>query len=252
VNLHVQCSGRGPDLVLLHGWALHSGVWKSASRELGERFRVHAVDLPGHGDSRGVEARTLDEATDAVAACVPRDAIVCGWSLGGLVAMKLALRSLPIRSLVLVSATPCFVQTPQWPHGLPVDAVEGFDQGIRENVGPTLERFMRLTSLHGARARETIRFLGQALAERELPSSADLLAALGWLREADLRLEAADIRVPALVLHGTRDAIAPVGAGRWLTEHLPRARLVEWDDAAHIPFFTHGEAFVRALESIRD
>ena len=53
-------AGGSPDLVLLHGWAMHSGVWRGVRDRLAEHFRLHLVDLPGHGlspacafDSRG-------------------------------------------------------------------------------------------------------------------------------------------------------------------------------------------------------
>ncbi|HRA24442.1 MAG TPA: alpha/beta fold hydrolase, partial [Usitatibacteraceae bacterium] len=49
--LHVELAGQGPDLVLLHGWGLHGGVWQGLARELAPAFRLHLVDLPGHGHS---------------------------------------------------------------------------------------------------------------------------------------------------------------------------------------------------------
>jgi pimeloyl-ACP methyl ester carboxylesterase len=41
--------------------------------------------------------------------------------------------------------------------------------------------------------------------------------------------------------------LAPIAAGRWLAAQLPAARLVEFADAAHLPFFTHPDAFADAL-----
>ena len=49
--LYHEVRGSGPDLVLLHGWSLNLGVWESLARELATRFRIIAIDLPGHGDS---------------------------------------------------------------------------------------------------------------------------------------------------------------------------------------------------------
>jgi pimeloyl-[acyl-carrier protein] methyl ester esterase len=49
-------------------------------------------------------------------------------------------------------------------------------------------------------------------------------------------------------VHGARDAIAPVGAARWLAAAIPGARLVELDDAAHLPFITHRDRFLQAIE----
>jgi pimeloyl-[acyl-carrier protein] methyl ester esterase len=67
----------------------------------------------------------------------------------------------------------------------------------------------------------------------------------------DLRHDVSRIAQPTAVIHGARDALAPVAAGRWLARHLPNATMTEIADAAHLPFFTHPRAFVQALESLR-
>ena len=51
--MHIEAHGSGPDLVLIHGWAMHGGVFAGLLERLGARFRVHVVDLPGHGLARG-------------------------------------------------------------------------------------------------------------------------------------------------------------------------------------------------------
>ena len=60
-----------PPLVLLHGWAMHSGIWGPLVGRLARRFRVHAVDLPGHGHSALAAPFTLDSARAAVSSCGP-------------------------------------------------------------------------------------------------------------------------------------------------------------------------------------
>ena len=49
--LHFEVRGRGRDLVLLHGWGLNLRVWDELAGALARRFRVIAIDLPGHGKS---------------------------------------------------------------------------------------------------------------------------------------------------------------------------------------------------------
>ena len=51
MSLQVERRGDGPDLVLLHGWGMHGGVWDELVPRLAARFRVHVPDLPGHGRS---------------------------------------------------------------------------------------------------------------------------------------------------------------------------------------------------------
>jgi len=251
VSLHVERFGRGADLVLLHGWAQHSGAWDEVMPSLAERYRVHAVDLPGHGHSSGVSPTTLDDAVDQVASAIPGAAIVCGWSLGGLVAQRLALlRPQRVRALVLASATPCFVERDDWRAAMKAETLQQFFDGLRVDCTSTLERFVRLNALNGARGREAMRAFSARLGSRGPPGVAALESALAWLRDTDLRGEVASIDAPAVVVHGSRDMLAPIEAGRWLAASLRRARLVELPDCAHVPFFTHRDAFVAAVHSI--
>lgn len=251
MSLHVDRSGSGADLVLLHGWGLHSGAWGDVVPQLAGRFRVHAVDLPGHGLSPTMPGASFDEAAQAVAEALPRDAIVCGWSLGGLFAQRIA-RHHParVRALALVGATPCFVERRDWPTAMKASTFHEFESGLAVDPDGTLARFVRLAALHGTDARAAIRALAGRLGKRGVPSGAGLSGALGWLRDTDLREEAGRLEAPTLVIHGSADALAPLAAGRWLAGALRDARLLELEGCAHLPFLTHREAFVRALESL--
>ena len=251
MRLHVESVGRGPDLVLLHGWGLHSGAWNEVLPALAARMRVHAIDLPGHGHSANVEVRSFEEATDAVAALVPRGAVVCGWSLGGLIAQQLAHRHPDrVARLALVATTPCFAERPGWAHGMKAAVLTGFAEALEADPETMLKRFVALNALHGPQGRDAVRAFTKRLLERGAPSEAGLAATLGWLREVDLRAQAAGLQVPAVVLHGRRDMIVPVGAGRWLARNIAAARHIELGDAAHMPFFSHRDVFVTTIEDL--
>jgi pimeloyl-[acyl-carrier protein] methyl ester esterase len=251
VKLHVDHVGSGPDLVLLHGWGLHSGAWTDVMPRLAASFRVHAVDLPGHGFSAQVCCETFEQAVDAVADAMPPGAILCGWSLGGLMAQRLAQRDPGcVRALALVGATPCFVEREDWPAAMSTAAFVQFESGLLDDCDGTLARFVRIAALNGSGAREAIRELTARLGERGTPSGEGLATALDWLRETDLRPVVREMALPAVVIHGRNDALTPIAAGRWLAATLPRARLIELEDCAHLPFITHRGAFVHGLESL--
>jgi len=251
VTLHVDRHGEGPALLLLHGWGMHGGAWDELLPALAGRFRVHVADLPGHGNSASTRCAAFDDAVDAVAAILPPGAIVCGWSLGGLVAQRLAIRHAAlVRAMLLVASTPCFVQRADWTHAMSAATLDSFARGLEEDPGGTLQQFVRLNALHGAASREAIRAFVARLAARGLPPPAGLRESLGWLRDADLRADAARIAVPTVLVHGARDMLTPVAGARWLAATIPDARLVEIEDAAHLPFFTHRAALVAALQSL--
>jgi len=249
--LHVELAGQGPDLVLLHGWGLHGGVWQGLARELAPAFRLHLVDLPGHGHSRANPFGSLDAVADAVAAVVPAGAALCGWSLGGLVAMRLATRHAGrLRAIALVSTTPCFARRDDWPHAMARETLEDFAAGLRDDPARTIRTFVNLNALGGPHARDRMRDLAALLVERGTPFAESLAAGLAVLHDEDLRAEAAAIDLPAAVIHGARDALVPAGAGRWLAAALPFARYTEIADAAHLPFVSHCAEVAQALRHL--
>jgi pimeloyl-[acyl-carrier protein] methyl ester esterase len=251
MSWHVETTGAGPDLVLLHGWGLHSGAWADVLPALASRWRVHAFDLPGHGRSANVEAGTLEDATDRLATQVPEGATVCGWSLGGLVAQDLARRHPQrVARLALVATTPCFVARPDWPHGMKDAAFRTFSEGLANDRDTMLKRFVALNALHGPQSREAVRTFTARLAERGPPSDHALGTTLAWLRDVDLRERTRGLAVRTFVVQGQRDMMVPVGAGRWFEQNLPNATLRELPSAAHMPFYSHRQEFLAALEEL--
>lgn len=251
MTLHVERVGTGEPLVLLHGWGMHGAAWSEVVPALSARFGLHVVDLPGHGRSAAMACLSFDDAVDKVADIVPANAIVCGWSLGGLFAQRIAARHVGrLRHLVLVSTTPCFMQRDGWSAAMDPATLAGFASDLLRDRDGTLGRFVRLNALGGTHSRDAIRaFRQRLLAHGDVPANA-LAPGLEWLRDTDLRADAARIAAPTLVVHGARDMLTPVQAGRWLAATIAGARLVEIDDAAHLPFFTHRERFLESVESI--
>src|SRR5687767_3039137 len=109
-SMHIEVRGSGPDLVLLHGWAMHGGVFATLAERLEPHFRLHLVDLPGHGRSNySPVPLELDAVADNLARRLPR-ATWLGWSLGGLFALQLALRHPErARGLAMLCAPPRFM-----------------------------------------------------------------------------------------------------------------------------------------------
>jgi len=247
--LYRETTGSGPDLVLLHGWGLHGGIFGSLAAALGAAHRVTLLDLPGHGHSPlEPPFHDLDTLACAVAADLPGACTLVGWSLGGLVALRLASMRIPqVRRLVLVATTPRFVAGPDWPHGLASEVVEEFALELARDHRAVLDRFLALQARGDERQRALIRELRLLVHQREAPRPAALAAGLDVLREADLRVETRHVRAPTLVIGGAYDRLTPPAAGRYLAEHVPSARHVLMPRASHAPFLSHPDGFLHAL-----
>ena len=99
--------GAGPRLALVHGFTQSGRAWGPVGEALAHRYRLLALDAPGHGRSAGVEAG-LPDGADLMAAVVGPGgpAAWLGYSMGGRYALHLALRHPEVVDrLILVSAT---------------------------------------------------------------------------------------------------------------------------------------------------
>lgn len=248
--IYVATTGQGPDLVLLHGWGLHGGIFRSVVPLLAPRYRLHIVDLPGHGRSvLPAGAYTLDTVAQTVAAALPGNAAWLGWSLGGRIALAAAAQGAAISKLVLVGTNPCFTRRDDWPHGMPDTEFEQFAASVRDDWEHTLQRFLAIQARGSERAREELRALRQDLFAHGRPQPAALAGGLNILRDADLRTALPNITQAALVLHGARDTLAPLAAAEYTAAHLPQGQLQVIAGAGHAPFLSHPDEFIAALEA---
>lgn len=203
---------------------------------------AQAPDLPGYGAEPLVSPYTAETLADALAARHPGPRMVCGWSLGGMLGLAWAARHPEqVERLVLVATSPVFVQRPDWPHALAPDTLTGFARELGRDWRGTLQRFLSLQARGGEGARQVIGRLRQAVFARGEPAPATLAAGLELLATVDLRELAGRVRCPTLILHGRHDTLCLPAAAGWLAEHIPGARLVMHDHAAHAPFLSHPE-----------
>jgi pimeloyl-[acyl-carrier protein] methyl ester esterase len=235
--------------VFIHGWGLHGGIWSETLAVLPGA----APDLPGYGGSSVPSPYTAEALADAMAETYSDPVHLIGWSMGGMVALALAARHPDkVAKLVLVGATPAFVNRPDWPDGLAPEVLAGFADALKLDYRATLLRFLSLQARGGDAAREVIGRLRESVFQRGEPDAATLAAGLDLLRDVDLRDLAADVRCPTLVVHGSYDTLCPVAAGRWLAQGIPHAHLALHERAAHAPFLSHPRWFVAQVGGFLD
>ncbi len=247
-DLHIDTLGHGPDLVLLHGWAMHSGVFAGLAEALAPWFTLHLVDLPGHGHSHdSALPLALEPVVDALVSRVP-NALWAGWSLGGLFALHAAAtRPQAVDGLAMLCASPRFVRGDDWPLGMSPEIFRGFALGLRSDYRATLDRFIALEAFGSDDARSEMRLLRNDVVARGEQAAHVLADGLGLLEGSDLRASLPALAMPTLWLAGRRDRLVDPRAMQAAAAQVPRAEVHVVEHAGHAPFLTHVEAVAAAL-----
>jgi len=217
--------------------------------QLAQSFTVHTVDLPGCGRSPALATTNLDTLVCALSEHFSEPVHLCGWSLGGQVALHWVLREpAKINKLIVVASTPCFAAREDWPCGMPREVLERFAAELEQDHAAILRRFIALQLRGSENERGLLSTLREKLFSRGEPDKEALRAGLAILRDIDQRAELAAIRQPTLVIAGQRDKLTPPGASNYLAHAMPNARLVEIAGAAHVPFLSHPKQFVETVK----
>lgn len=248
--MHVETHGHGPSIALVHGWAMHGGLFAPLAERLRHRWTLHLVDLPGHGHSRD-SALPLDPHALAprLVDAVP-DAVWLGWSLGGQFALRNALAAPDrVRGLVMLASSPRFVAEGDWPHGVRPTLFRDFGDALAQDFRGTLDGFLALEALGSASAQEELRELRRHAFERGEPAPAALVDGLALLDRFDARAELARLTVPSLWIAGRRDRLVPAGAMPAAAALAPGATSLVLRDAGHAPFLGAADEVARAIDA---
>lgn len=242
---HRDCAR--PQLVLLHGWGMHGGLWQPLLPALCQTATVTVVDLPGHGGSPAAPFDgqpgdgLLSTWADVLQQQIARPVAVLGWSLGALLALRWAQRwPDSVTRLILIAATPCFQQREDWPHAVPARVLSEFIQQLHVSPEATMKRFIGLQVSGGINERRQLVRLRQ-LYDAGMAQLPALQQGLQILQDCDLRAELPLLPQPVHLISGSRDGLTPAPAAEFMQQQLPEAQLTVIDQAAHVPFLSHTE-----------
>lgn len=239
-------------LVLLHGWAMNSTVWKPLLPYLQDNFCIYPIELPGHGMSaKDAVGDTLLDWAEAVLVCAPENAIWLGWSLGGMLALQIA-EQYPARvaGLILTGSSPCFVRKENWTGAIELRVLNEFQKMLLEDKHSLINRFLALQTLGADDALQTRRYLKQVFEVTDKPSDRALIKGLMFLASCDLMSAFKCLSCPVALILGTEDKLVPITLRGDLRNMNSAVKLAVIQGAGHAAFVSHPAEFATEVMAL--
>ena len=246
-RIFMRRSGRvgGPRVLLLHGWAVHGGMYEGMRAALEQHFELLVPDLRGHGYSAtpAKPGRWQIEhfADDLVAALdqLEIDALhLGGYSMGGFVALALA-QKIPdrVRSFAIICSAARQAHTQR--RGL------RYAEAFFRVAPPATMQVLARRLLSGPGTPDEFNRVMQWLLGYN--TRGGISGAARAMSRADLRDGLAALTQPALVVTAEHDVAIPRHASDELIDLLPNVTHRHWSDAGHALVASHGDQLAGEL-----
>lgn len=216
-------------LLFISGWATTSSVWDTTLSHLNYPLVYH---LPWQSFLKEKPA------------FLPRPPICIGWSLGGMLALQLAV-SIPLSGLVLVSSTARITEDRDYKGANPA-VLEAMEQGLLQNKKKSLQAFFNGSLFSIVNNQLCERLLDTAMT---LPTE-DLIAGLRYLASTDLRPLLSSITTPCRIIHSRQDSIISYESSSYLADHIHESSLRTLDGHGHALPVTQGPVIASEIQAL--
>ena len=277
-----------PTLVLLAGWGADKHAWQLLTPYLDDAFDLVYLEpidfMPVHNMSyddcdsssdkilndnitenlTDSSSEFLDTFLGKIAAKIPTQSIVLGWSLGGMIATQLAHKYTDkIRGLITIATNANFVSSDTWPHAMSRETFTAFCDNYQQYPEKTAKRFQALHIQGDINKRHVNDFLKKNTILTNTDNHtlhARLLKLLDQIKNEHIVF---NLPQPHLALFGYGDALVPVEAADVFSQHAKKLsnvckRVNILDDCGHAPHISqphivaeHIKIFIRDIHHNR-
>lgn len=215
-------------IIFIPGWAFQGSIAKN-------RFlaSIQLIDFPPTIDRGNIIETLCSSIEDKID---PKDMVIMGWSLGGLIAVNLYNRR-PERykAIILIASTPCFGAQTNW-LGISKDHQTLFQNTLIKDYRIFSTYYLKLISQPFSFSELRLNLQPHIIPENVFYAHR---AYIEFLFEADLRSEFSKIKIPTLVIQGGKDFIIPMEVTQYLMKLNSHLNYCSIPNAGHIPFITH-------------
>lgn len=237
MSIYCKTIGSGKSIVLLHGWGFSSAIMQPFAEELAKYYCVTLLDLPGFGKSKLMDSSyNMDNVIANILPFIPQHSILIGWSLGGLIAIKIAyLYPVKIDKIICLASSPCFAAHSNWP-GISLNFFLNFEKMLYQDFNAVLKQFFLLQVKGLPNIRNAYQIVIQNSFAKNINLLDALLGGLKILKETDLRALLPKLYCPIQFIFGAEDQVIPIAISKGIAMLLPTANIEIIKNAGHIPF----------------
>ncbi len=251
-SVHYEVYGKGKPVILLHGWLGSWGLWQQTMLELGNSYRLYALDFWGFGDS-GKKRITYD-VQDFISLVDQfmeqlgiESAPLVGHSMGGTVSLSVAIQYPRRVSKVAVAGSP----------------IAGSSLALLLKLAGYRPLAFLLFNLMGPfRAWMKYFYSRQICSDPKFPEMMDrdlskttlesFLRSIASLRRTDLRPRLKDVCIPVLGMYGDRDRVVHPLQWQPLEQGVKRAQIARFPTAGHFMMLENPAEFTQILKKFLD
>lgn len=218
------------NMVFFHGWGFDSEVFKFFSEKLNNKYEAILIDLKKYD---------LDYIARNILPDIPDQAVLIGWSLGGLLGVKLAdLSPHKFSKIILLNTNPCFVENNNWP-GVKSEIFEKFERDLDINPKKLLNKFAML-QFKGIE--KYLKFPQNDL-EVEV-----LRQGLKYLKQENIIDNLKKYNKNLLMIFSTNDNLVPVEVSEKIKLLNNSIKIKLLEGATHAPFLTQPEKLMECFD----
>ena len=227
-------------LVLLHGWAFNADIFLPILKTLSKHYQITRIDLPGHGRSKIVSG-TLSDWIKPILPLIPERSILLGWSLGGMLAIKIA-KYIRCEHVILTAASPCFVRSKNWQYAVSKENIKQFLKTLNSDTNEALKRFIRLQIINKKYYQNALDSIFHYPAKKTaLNQGANILM------HCDLRKDLLQLNCPVSSILGQYDTLIDINIKDYYQQHKIKTQVLK---TGHLPFL-HPDFNTRILSMLK-
>lgn len=230
-------------MIILNGWAAPTSIWNKLQDQLNQEYDIYIL-----------EWRASDQLLKQIVTIAESEPfILIGWSLGALEAISATFKlKNQVDKLILFNPTSRFTidLESNYTCGWSEKIIYRMQKNLESETVSTLHSFYKNLFSDKEKQTNAFEYFWNLFAPCNTTlSESCLTAGLQALINLDVRETLIELKLPSLIIHGEKDQICPIEAGRYVNNCLTGSSLKSLESAGHIPFYTNTDKCVQIINT---